>query len=216
MNTDRLVLTVDARYVSPYAMSAFVALSEKGLTFETRTVDLAARENRQPGFLARSLTGRVPMLEHGDLCLTESSAIAEYLDEVFPPPAHAPLYPRSPAERARARQIQAWLRSDLAPIREERSTTVVFGAPVDQPLSEAARAAARTLFQPAETLLAHGGPNLFGEQWSIADTDLALMLNRLVLNGDEVPERLAAYAAEQWRRPSVQAWLARNAAASGR
>jgi len=214
MNRERLILTVDTRYVSPYAMSAFVALTEKGLAFETRTVDLAAKENRRPEFVARSLTGRVPVLEHGELCLSESSAIAEYLDEAFPPPAHPALYPSSPAERARARQIQAWLRSDLAPIREERPTTVVFGAPIDRPLSDAARAAAQTLFQAAATLLGHGGPNLFG-QWSIADTDLALMLNRLVRNGDEVPARLAEYAAEQWRRPSVQAWLARNTAAAG-
>ena len=31
----------------------------------------------------------------------------------------------------------------------------------------------------------------------IADVDLALMLNRLVLNGDEVPTRLATYAQRQ-------------------
>lgn len=40
----------------------------------------------------------------------------------------------------------------------------------------------------AEHLLALGQPNLFGE-WCIADTDLALMINRPVLHGDEVPER---------------------------
>jgi glutathione S-transferase len=33
------------------------------------------------------------------------------------------------------------------------------------------------------------------------------MLNRLVLGGDPVPERLAAYASTQWQRPSVQAWI---------
>jgi glutathione S-transferase len=33
------------------------------------------------------------------------------------------------------------------------------------------------------------------------------MLNRLVLNGDPVPERLALYARQQWQRPSVQLWL---------
>jgi glutathione S-transferase len=33
------------------------------------------------------------------------------------------------------------------------------------------------------------------------------MLNRLVLNGDAVPEHLAVYAARQWQRPSVQLWV---------
>ena len=34
------------------------------------------------------------------------------------------------------------------------------------------------------------------------------MLNRLVMHGDPVPERLRHYAHKQWQRPSVQAWLA--------
>jgi glutathione S-transferase len=58
----------------------------------------------------------------------------------------------------------------------------------EAPLSEAGQKSAAKLFETAGVLLAHGGQNLFGE-WSIADTDLALMLNRLVLNGDEVPPR---------------------------
>ena len=66
------------------------------------------------------------------------------------------------------------------------------------------------LFATATTLLAHGGKNLFGE-WSIADADLALMLNRLVLNGDKVPEALADYASFQWQRASIQRYVALSA-----
>jgi glutathione S-transferase len=53
-------------------------------------------------------------------------------------------------------------------------------------------------------LLVPGQDHLFGE-WCIADTDLALMLNRLVLNGDRVPEHLATYAQRQWKHSSIQA-----------
>lgn len=42
----------------------------------------------------------------------------------------------------------------------------------------------------AERLLPAGRQNLFGE-WCIADTDLAMMLNRLAQHGDGLPERLA-------------------------
>jgi glutathione S-transferase len=59
----------------------------------------------------------------------------------------------------------------------------------------------------AQTLLAHGRANMFGE-WCIADTDLALMLNRLVLNGDAVAQPLAEYARFQWRRAAVQRYIA--------
>ena len=47
---------------------------------------------------------------------------------------------------------------------------------------------------------------MFGE-WSIADVDLAMMLQRLVAHGDAVPQRLVDYANHQWRRPSMQQWI---------
>lgn len=200
---DPLRLYVDAQFASPYAMSVFVALHEKGLPFEMSTVDLGALEHRASGFSDLSLTQRVPTLLHGDFALSESSAITEYIDEVFPGTA---LYPSEPRSRARARQLQAWLRSDLMPIRQERATEVVFYRPSSEPLSAAAQASAKTLFDFAEALLPADAENLFGA-WSIADVDLALMLNRLVLNGDAVPQRLASYAGRQWQRPSVQRWV---------
>lgn len=184
-------------------MSAFVTLHEKGLPFDIRTLNLGAQENNAASFATVSLTRRVPTLVHNDFSLSESSAISEYLDELFPEPH---VYPRDPRARARARQVQAWLRSDLMPIRQERSTEVVFRSPTDVPLSAEARASAEKLFAAASALLPTNAPNLFGD-WCIADTDLALMLNRLVLNGDSVPERLAAYARHQWQRPSVQLWV---------
>ncbi len=184
-------------------MSVFVTLREKGLPCDLKTLNLAAQENHKASFAAVSLTQRVPTLVHDDFSLSESSAISEYLDELFPEP---PVYPREPRDRARARQIQAWLRSDLIPIREERSTEVVFYKPTEAPLSAEARASAEKLFAAASALLPTNALNLFGE-WCIADTDLALMLNRLVLNGDPVPERLVAYARHQWQRPSVQLWV---------
>ena len=206
MPANQLTLYIDSNFVSPYAMSAFVSLQEKGLPFGVQRLNLAARENYAAGYRASSLTCRVPTLIHGDFNLSESSAISEYLEERFPSPQYAAIYPRDMRARARARQIQAWLRSDLMPIRQERSTEVVFFKPTDKPLSPEAKASAEKLFVAADALLASGAENLFGD-WCIADTDLALMLNRLVMNGDAVPERLAAYARQQWQRPSVQLWV---------
>ncbi|WP_454906359.1 glutathione transferase [Variovorax gossypii] len=205
---DPIRLYVDAQFASPYAMSVFVALHEKQIDFEMVPVDLAALEHRASGFSQLSLTQRVPTLVQGDFALSESSAITEYIDEVF---AGTPLYPKDSRAKARARQLQAWIRSDLMPIRQERPTEVVFFRPSSAPLSAAAQASAKSLFDAVEALLPADAHNLFGE-WSIADVDLALMLNRLVLNrlvlnGDEVPQRLAAYAARQWQRPSVQRWV---------
>jgi len=50
--------------------------------------------------------------------------------------------------------------------------------------------------------------NLFGD-WSIADVDLAMMLQRLIVLGDPVPQRLIEYSRLQWSRPTVQQWINR-------
>lgn len=203
MRDEKIILYVDSLFISPYVMSVFVTLKEKGIPFQIRKIDLKAKENNQPDYANISLTQRVPTLTHGDFHLSESSAISEYLDDLYPAPG---VYPKDTRLKARARQIQAWIRSDFLPLREERSTECVFGKPANKPLSTAAQADAARLFAAADSLIKNNAKNLFND-WCIADTDLALMLNRLVLNGDDVPEKLKDYAHYQWQRPSVQLWV---------
>jgi glutathione S-transferase len=169
MNQAALRLYVDSLFTSPYAMSVFVTLREKGLAFDTVPLDLDAAQHQTAGFAQLSMTQRVPTLVDGDFSLSESSAISEYLDEAYPGTA---VYPADPKQRARARQVQAWLRSDLLPIRQERSTLVVFYGQKMPPLSPLAEAAAHRLIGAAQVLLAGNPAYLFGE-WSIADVDLA-------------------------------------------
>ena len=204
MENRKLKLYVGADHVSAFAMSAFVALKEKQLSFELVTVDLKARENYLATYRDLSLTCKVPTLVHENFALSESSAIAEYLDELSP--GHKKLYPQDSRQRARARQLQAWLRSDLLVVRKERPFDLVYFGKKNTALSGEAQAVAERLFFVAEHLLEEGAEHLFGE-WSIADTDLAIMLNRLVANGDPVPARLAAYVRRQWDRDSVRAWM---------
>jgi glutathione S-transferase len=206
-DTMAMLLYADSRFTSPYAMSVFVALTEKQLPFEIRTLDLEAGANNDPDYARTSLTQRVPTLIDGDFALSESSAIAEYLDDAFP---DQPIFPAGRQMRARARQVQAWLRSDFMPIRQERPTpTIFYRQPISTPLSAAAQLSSRKLCAGAGELLSHGGENLFGG-WSIADVDLALMLHRLIMNGDEVPLPLVRYARAQWERPSIQRWVGRE------
>src|ERR1700726_4237802 len=152
-------LYVDANFASPFALVVFVSLIEKGLDFEIEPLDLVAHANHDPHFSKTSITRRVPTLVHDDFALSESSAICEYLDESFP---GTRLYPTDARDRARARQIQAWVRSDLLPIRDERPTFVVFCGAKRPALSETARDAAEQLFSAALTLLDGRTNNLFG------------------------------------------------------
>ncbi len=198
-------LFVDSQFISPYAMSVYVTLIEKGILFDLEKIDLNASQNLTPAYYDVSLTARVPTLQHGNFYLWESTAIVEYLEEVFPAPEYPSVLPQEQLDRARARQIQAWIRSDLMPIREERPTEVIFFQPTATPLSQSGKTASEKLIRVADSLLSDRSQNLFGE-WCIADTDLALMLNRLVFNGDKIPEKLKNYANFQWQRPSVRQW----------
>ncbi|MEQ4530438.1 MAG: glutathione transferase [Mixta sp.] len=206
MQYPAIKLWSDANCYSPYVMSVYVALREKGLPFTLQPVDLAQQQQLSDDYAVISLTRRVPTLALNNILLSESSAITEYLEECFPAPDYERLYPRDREKRARARELQAWLRSDFMPLRQQRPTEVLLADKKYSPLTEEARQSAAKLIEGAQRLLSAGQQNLFGE-WSIADTDLAIMLNRLALHGDALPENLAEYAWFQWQRASVQLWL---------
>jgi glutathione S-transferase len=191
---------------SPFVFTAFVGLKEKGVPFEFRVLELARGDQREPSFVERSLTARVPTLTAGDFSLSESLAIVEYLDELLPAPAARRLMPAAREERARARQLLGWLRSDLANLRRERPTSSIFFERVTTPLGDAARADAGKLERVASALL-QGRTQIF-DDWSIADADLAMALMRLVASGDAVPSTLRAFVETQWQRASIARWVA--------
>jgi glutathione S-transferase len=105
--------------------------------------------------------------------------------------------------------IQAFLRSDLLPLRHERPTSSFFQGEAVKPLTRDGRASADRLVSVALRLLPEGAPFVAGA-FTPADADLALMLQRLVNNGDPCPDRLASYARAVFARPSVREWLART------
>ena len=84
----------------PYCARTRIVLAEKGVPYETVTIDLA----RRPAWLLEHNPpeGRVPVLEEDGWVLPESAVIDEYLEERYPEP---PLLPADPGERALARLL---------------------------------------------------------------------------------------------------------------
>lgn len=72
MSKPVIVLWSDANFFSPYVLSAWVALQEKGLSFTLKTRDLDQGEHLQPGWRGYALTQRVPVLEADNFELSES------------------------------------------------------------------------------------------------------------------------------------------------
>ena len=84
----------------PFCARTRIVLAEKGVPYDTVTIDLADR----PAWLVEHNPpdGRVPVLEEDGWTLPESSVIDEYLEERYPDP---PLLPEDPGERAAARLL---------------------------------------------------------------------------------------------------------------
>jgi glutathione S-transferase len=60
---------------------------EKGIEVETVNIDIGAKENYAPDFVAKNPLARVPVLEFDDgSCLAESKAICRYFEEIHPEP----------------------------------------------------------------------------------------------------------------------------------
>lgn len=83
--------------VCPYAQRVRMVLLEKGVDFDLIEIDL---NNKPDWFADVSPYGKVPVIQHQEHRIWESSIINEYLEEVFPEP---PLMPQEPGLRAIAR-----------------------------------------------------------------------------------------------------------------
>lgn len=211
MPEPKLTLYAESEWVSPWVFHAMVALEEKGLPYEVEVASMPFAEPRRSEILERAILAKVPLLVHGDVWITESLAISEYLAERFPAPEFPRLFPADLAQRARARQIMSALRTGFFALREARTTAMIFGAPDPKPLSEKAQAEAAELLRIAGALIRPGATTML-DTWCIADADLTLALMRLVACGDPVPPAIAAYTAAQWARPSLQAFRTRATA----
>jgi len=94
-----------------------LALNWKGLDYDFVPVNLVEGEQSRPDYLARNPQGLVPALEADGVILTQSSAILEWLEEVFP---GKPLLPSDPVTRARVRAFAAVIGCDIHPIQNLR------------------------------------------------------------------------------------------------
>ncbi len=88
--------------LSPFCRKVRLTLAEKKI--EVELVEERYWEP-SPDFLRRNPAGKVPVLKLDGRTLTESQAICEYIDEVYPEP---PLMPGTPVGRHEVRRMCAW------------------------------------------------------------------------------------------------------------
>ena len=106
-------------YRSSAAFRARIALNLKGLDYAGAVIHLVKNGGEQfaPEYRALNPQSLVPVLQDGDLTLTQSLAIIEYLDEEYPEPA---LLPATAAQRARVRSIALMIACEIHPLNNLR------------------------------------------------------------------------------------------------
>lgn len=147
------------------------ALEYKKLPYEARIINLLANEQTSPEHLERSPLGVVPCLVIDGKPVTESLAILELLDELFPTPS---LLPSDPWQRARVRQLSEIVNSGIQPLHNLGTIRRVSSDPDEQ------KAWARHWIERGlsafEALLAQDGSDdalyCVGDQLSMADVCL--------------------------------------------
>jgi maleylacetoacetate isomerase len=91
-----------------------IALNLKGLAYDRVAIDLRTGEQQHNSNLSRNPLGFVPSYHTGEILLTQSLAIIEYLEETKP---HPPLLPIDPVQRARHRALALTIAADTHPIQ---------------------------------------------------------------------------------------------------
>jgi maleylacetoacetate isomerase len=94
-----------------------IALNLKSVDYDRQPVNLVEGEQKAAEYRALNPQGFVPMLEIDDLRLTQSLAIAVYLDQKYPDP---PLMPRDPADGAHVRAMAMAIACDIHPLNNLR------------------------------------------------------------------------------------------------
>jgi maleylpyruvate isomerase len=113
------IFTLHDYFRSSAAYRVRIALQLKGLEYQHIGVHLlrGGGEQFSPTYREINPQGLVPSFGDGNLSLTQSIAIIEYLDERYP---ETPLLPHDIGLRARARQLALTIACDIHPINNLR------------------------------------------------------------------------------------------------
>ena len=188
-----------------------LCLSEKGVEYDAKFIDLMKFENLEPDYLALNPNGVLPTIVHDGKPVIESTVINEYIDEAFAGPS---LRPDNAHERARMR-VWTKLQDDVVHPAIQKPTfnllvkPILAGmsdqeleeftgrhpheanrnlfrnaarGPVDQVAIDAAKERFVFVFGRMEQALEQAGW-LAGESYSLADIAIAPAIDRLTACG---------------------------------
>ncbi len=204
-------LYIGNKNYSSWSLRPWLLLRQAGIPFEEvklRFDDMSLTGRFKQGALRLSPTGRVPVLEEGNLRVWDSWAIAEYLADRFP---EKQLWPADAQLRAKARCVVAEMHSGFGALRHAFPMNIELHAPeigprvlAQQPTAAADLARIDQIF--ASTVTQGSGPWLFGG-FGVADAYFAPVASRIRSYGLPLSAASEAFVTRIFALPAMQTWV---------
>jgi glutathione S-transferase len=206
-------LYIGNKNYSSWSMRPWVLLTNAGIAFDEvmlRFDSFAAGSAFRKAIDKISPTGKVPCLVDDGFVVWDTLAIAEYVAEKYP---GKKLWPVAVKDRARARSICAEMHSGFTALRGACMMNIEASLPEagalalrDKPAVRADVARIETIF--TELLTEHGGPFLFGKQFTVADAYFAPVCMRFKTYALSQNADVNAYIERLRAAPGVAQWIA--------
>ena len=203
--------TVIGAPLSPFVRKVHIAMQLKGIEF---TMDPVSPFNLPEGYEKINPAKRIPVLQHDETYICDSSVICHYLEKLFPDPG---LVAESPLMKAQTDWLEKFADNELAPVITATAFRhrVIFrsmGTPFDEAEIDAIiDEKAPPLFDYLNELIGNGN-FLVGNQLSLADIAVISQFINASLGGVQVDEQrwpnLARYVAYHFDSDTFSASLA--------
>jgi len=213
-----MTLKVHGHPLSPFVRKVLLTLDAKGIEYENVVV---MPNDQSPAFRAISPLGKIPVLQHDDFTIPDSSVICRYLDRVFP---EKPIYPADPKLEARAGWVEEYADTKLiencAGLFQQRFLFPrMFNRPTDQAIVDNILANGMPPVLAYLESLAPASGYFIGNALSIADIAvttafLQAQYGDFQVDGSKYP-KLAGYLKGAFASPIVTGRMAKERAVVG-
>lgn len=197
---------------TPRTLRVHWTLTELGLPYSTRPIQSRTGETLTDEYTVLNQRQKIPVLQDGDVTLTESAAITTYLADRYGNP-EVPLVPADTIHRAHCFEWCYFSLSELDAtslyvLRRHEGLPQIYGE------APAANAAARLYFQKQMRSVDHalqdGRTFIVAQQFSIADIMLCSCLTWAQAVDIPIAAHVAAYNQRIMARPAYQAAVLAN------
>lgn len=197
-------LVIGTKRYSSWSLRGWLPVKLAGLDVSEEVIPL-----RQPDSSVRiahvSPNGKVPFLEHRNVKIWDSLAIAEYCAELEPK-----LWPENQVARAMARSISAEMHSGFQGVRSTMPMNLGRSQrPLKEPLSEAVTkdiVRIDSIWTEARRRFGEGGDYLFGRDFTNADVAFAPIVCRFLSYDVDVSAISRAYMEAVREHPLMEQW----------